>query len=299
MPSSSVVITNLIGGLGNQMFQYAAGRALADRHNAKLLLDLSGFENYSLRRYELETLNIRAEIASQSDIEFFRSSVPFRWEMGKVLNNFSKILLSKKKAQVFNESTFSFMPELQKQPLPLYMSGYWQSERYFNNSSDIIRRDFELKEPLDVENKKILNKIQQTVSISLHVRRGDYVTNSTTAKFHGTCSLDYYYSAIRFVASRVQHPHFFIFSDDLDWVSKNLNLSHPSTLVDINGPSSGAADIALMKQCQHNIIANSSFSWWGAWLNPSPHKIVVAPQRWFNQSTHDTSDLLPAKWFKL
>jgi hypothetical protein len=145
----------------------------------------------------------------------------------------------------------------------------------------------------------VLGSIKQTTSVSLHVRRGDYVTNTTTAQFHGTCSLAYYHAAVDYIAAQVSDPHFFVFSDDLDWVAKNLPILHLTTLVDVNGPDRGVADMSLMTACQHHIIANSSFSWWGAWLNPSTRKIVVAPKRWFNQVGHDTRDLLPESWVKL
>lgn len=294
------VITSLIGGLGNQMFQYAAGRALADRHNAKLLLDISGFENYQLRRYELEDLNIRAEIATQDELAAFKPSHHIRnGRPGRILRRLVTIFNPFKTVRTYQEPSFAYAPKLNELTPPVHLTGYWQSERYFLKQAEIIRHDFSLKSPLNAECQKIIHQIHQTPSVSLHVRRGDYVSDTTTAQFHGTCSLDYYREAVKYIAERVSHPHFFIFSDDLDWVSKNLHLNYHTTLVDVNGPDRGVADMAMMKECQHHIIANSSFSWWGAWLNPSSEKIVIAPQHWFNQATHDTSDLIPTTWIQL
>ncbi len=298
MNEDPMVIASLIGGLGNQMFQYAAARALADRHNAPLLLDTSGFEDYPLRRFELGELKIRAEIATPHHLDTIRPQ-QFKNKLGRILSHLESSLRRPGKIRIFNERSFAYDANFFEQSPPIYLNGYWQSERYFLDSARAIREDFTLKLPLDSACQNVLGNIKQTTSVSLHVRRGDYVTNTTTAQFHGTCSLAYYQAAVGYIAAQVTDPHFFVFSDDLDWVGKNLHVPYLTTLVDVNGPDRGVADMALMSACQHHIIANSSFSWWGAWLNSAENKIVVAPQRWFNQASHDTRDLLPESWVKL
>ena len=150
--------------------------------------------------------------------------------------------------------------------------------------------------PFDEENQLILDKILETNSVSLHIRRGDYVSLDYVNKIHGVCALDYYKRAIEYITKRVNPPHFFLFSDDIDWVVENLKMEHPFTVVDIN-KGKGWLDMNLMKQCKHNIIANSSFSWWGAWLNENPQKIIIAPEKW--TARKQKCDIVPLGWVKL
>jgi hypothetical protein len=188
------------------------------------------------------------------------------------------------------------MPALQA---PVYLDGYWQSERYFSDIAGVLRQEFTAEAPLDRENEALAAGIAAVNAVSLHVRRGDYVDDPTTNRFHGICAPDYYQRAVDFVASRVEAPRLFVFSDDLQWTRANLRFSVPMTFVDANPPDCGYRDMRLMTRCRHHIVANSSFSWWGAWLNPSREKIVVAPCRWFGASRNDTSDLIPPNWVRL
>ena len=289
-----MIIVKLIGGLGNQMFQYAVGRALADKNDCSLRLDISGFSDYPLRRYELGALDIRADIASAEEVARFRGAKPPHPLIDRV-----KKAIRWPQPGIFMERGFAFDPEVLDLTPPNYLEGYWQSEKYFCHIVDVLRRDFTLASALNGENQAILRKMTGTESVSLHVRRGDYVTNAHTAQYHGVCSLDYYRAAVKHIAEHVYAPNFFVFSDDTDWVEANLEIDHPMTLVRVNGPDQGVLDMALMKSCRHHIIANSSFSWWGAWLNPSHEKHVVAPSRWFNQGALDTRDLIPESWVRL
>lgn len=293
------VVIKLMGGLGNQMFQYATGRALADHHHVALKLDITGYAEDPLRKYELSLMNIRAEIATPKELRTVgtRSVTKLFW------TPFVKNIFSKKRfnnrSLYFKEKSFMFDPEIRNLKPPIYLEGYWQSERYFSNIFSALQSDFSLKISLDKLNQVILNKIISSNAVSLHVRRGDYVSNPTTAQYHGVCPMDYYREAIDYMAKNTVNPHFFVFSDDMPWVTDNLRIDHPRTLVQVNGEDRGAFDMVLMKSCRHHIIANSSFSWWGAWLNPNKEKIVVAPKRWFNQANIDTHDLLPEKWVTL
>lgn len=292
-----MIIVKLLGGLGNQMFQYATGRAVARRLNAELLLDISGFVHYDLRCYELDFWNIRARPAS--DDELVRSGV----SSGRptFLRRLARVAGLGLPINRFVEASFAYDPRIFDVADPAYLDGYFQSERYFQDIASELREEFTLRAAADEKNAEIRRKIEEAgnSAVSLHIRRGDYVSNAQTAQYHGVVSLDYYRRAVDHIAAQCEAPCFFVFSDDLDWVKCNLRIDHELVLVDANGPDSGACDMALMMACRHHVIANSSFSWWGAWLNPHPDKIVVAPQHWFSGAKHDTRDLLPAKWVRL
>ncbi len=276
-----MVIVQLVGGLGNQLFQYAAARRLANIHGACLKLDISAFERYTLHSYHLSHFCIIENIATTDDIVQVTG------------NNF---LAQDSRGLVIREQFFNFNPDLLELPDNVYLMGYWQSEKYFADIKDIIRSEFSVKHELDPINREIADCIQNCASVSLHIRRGDYINNPHTNSVHGTCSMEYYRRCVLEMAEKVHKPHFFIFSDDPEWVAKNIILDYPMTLIDHNGPARDYEDLRLMSMCQHNIVANSTFSWWGAWLNPNPNKIIFAPNRWFQEDTIDTSDLILDKW---
>jgi len=290
-----MIIVKLLGGLGNQMFQYAMGRSLADRYNVSLKLDVAAFEHYRLRRYELDDFNIRAEIASENDIASLRVSTKHHTLWHRV----KKRLLPSSSKMVFAESSFAYDERFEGVMPPAYLEGYWQTERYFVNDAGAIRNDFTLREPLDAANTAMLEQIQTVNAVSLHVRRGDYVNDRNTSRHHGICSLEYYAAAVGYITDHVENPHIFIFSDDQEWAEENLNFRCHTKFAALNSNNRGVFDMVLMQHCRHHIIANSSFSWWGAWLNPSPHKIVIAPRIWFQKASQDTRDLIPPTWIKL
>lgn len=292
-----MVITNLIGGLGNQMFQYAAGRALSLERGIPLRLDISDFANYELHQgFELQRVfNCTADIANETDVRRtlgwqFMSSVR------RVVSRSSMAALRRKAFVI--EPHFHYWPGIKNVPSDCYLMGYWQSEKYFLAAAAQIRKDFSFRSPLEHANSEFSKQIDQTCAVSLHVRRGDYVHNSKTAATYELCSLDYYNASIRHVAERVHNPNFFIFSDDITWAKSNLKIDYPSQYVEHNHGAGSYNDMRLMSLCKHNIIANSSFSWWGAWLNPSFEKIVVAPKQWFASQT-DLRDLFPKDWVTL
>jgi len=291
-----MIIVKIIGGLGNQMFQYAAGRQLAAINNTALKLDISDFRNYNLRYYGLSVFNIKELFATQEETQLYKEpeSGAFKKKIKKLLRRPSKLGITH-----IREKQYNFSPEILTLPAPLYLDGYWQSEKYFLGIADIIRKEFTVKLPQTDKNMELGQQITSCESVSLHVRRGDYVTDEKTKTIHGTCDLAYYEHCIEGLTKKIHHPHFFIFSDDPDWTEKNLKMTHPATFVSHNDAEKSYEDLRLMSQCRHHIIANSSFSWWGAWLNPHQDKIVYAPKRWFNSPSLNTKDLLPEAWTRI
>jgi hypothetical protein len=298
----SLVITRLIGGLGNQMFQYAAGRALALRRGAALKLDVTGFAavgNHTKRRYELDSLPIHASAASDVDLALFdRASKARSLRLDRVLRSL-RVGRRDGAWPIYREPHFQFDPTMPELQAPVYLDGYWQSERYFSDIAGVLRQEFAAEAPSDRENEALAAGINAVNAVSLHVRRGDYVDDPNTNRFHGICSAGYYQRAVDYVTTRVGAPHLFVFSDDPQWTRANLRFAVPVTFVDANPPHRGYLDMRLMARCRHHVVANSSFSWWGAWLNPSREKVVVAPRHWFSASGNDTSDLLPPNWVRL
>ena len=278
------------------MFQYAAGRRLAHVLGTELKLDISGYENYNLRKYELGSFNILENFASPQEVKTLTS------QKNGALAGLVRCLLRRPKDLApshIRESYFHFDSEILNLPNNIYLDGYWQSEKYFNDIEDVIRKEFAITVPQTGENQKMAELISSRESVSLHVRRRDYVSDLQTSKVHGTCGLDYYARAITEICSMVDKPYFFVFSDDPEWSKANLYISHPVIFVDHNNAFTSYEDLRLMSRCRHHIIANSSFSWWGAWLNPGSDKIVIAPERWFNKEDIDTTDLLPESWIRL
>lgn len=286
-----------MGGLGNQLFQYATARALALYHRARLQLDLSFFDEYELRRYELDAYPIKAKVASPQDLAKLRES-PVQRPIGRF--KWTKLWRHQRSVYFHVESSPYFDPGLKRLQLPLYIEGYWQSEKYFLDCRGILLREFSPKTHLEPENRAIALKISSTDSISLHVRRGDYASNELVNRVHGLVPLDYYRCAVSFLQSRLANPHIFVFSDDHEWVRENLHLSLPVTFVNTNSSDRGFRDIQLQSMCRHHITANSSFSWWGAWLNPRRDKIVIAPTHWLVDATGDDSrDRVPELWLRM
>jgi hypothetical protein len=288
----TTIITRLIGGLGNQLFQYAAARSLALKHGAEVKLDLSGFERDGLRRYELGSYPIAAAQASAAEL-----AVAAPASSGLLARIAAK--LAGPRPRHYREAHFHFDPGLARQRPALYMDGYWQSERYFADIANTLRRELTPRDDMEPENARIAEAIGSAQAVSLHVRRGDYVANAHTNAYHGVCSLHYYYDAVASITAAVPEAHFFVFSDDHAWTRENLDTGRPTTFVEANQADRGFRDMQLMSMCKHHIIANSSFSWWGAWLNPSPSKVVICPTRWFAGDDKDTSDLIPSAWVRL
>lgn len=278
------------------MFQYAFGRTLAKRLGVELKLELTDHTLNIHNGFELDRIfDIHAKESSQADLKAVMGLQRF-----SIIRKAMKVLpLSKLlKSPVVYEPHFHFAPQMLALPDNSYVYGYWQSKKYFSEIESEIRSDFSFKLPLSKPNTDSAEMMSSTNSVSLHVRRNDFAKNSTINATHGLCSLEHYQTAIQYIAERVERPHYYIFSDDIAWVKNNLKIEFPHQYVDHNHGAESYNDMRLMSMCKHHIIANSSFSWWGAWLNPSLDKIVVAPRRWFANQT-DVSDLLPQGWVTL
>ena len=298
-----MIIVRLRGGLGNQLFQYAAGKALAEYHRTELLLDSYTYNRHPYRKFELSKLNIYAKEATREQVHFFTGNNPVIRYINKRENYF-------RCPKVFAQPHYHFYEDFFSLPDNLYLSGYWQSEKHFASIGSIIREQLTPKAPLDNQNNSLIAKIRSENSISVHVRRGDYAASEDYASFFGVLSPAYYEGAIEKMRLEVERPAFYFFSDDPTWCKQTFSGLNAEFL-DHNRGEDAFKDIVLMSCCRHNIIANSTFSWWGAWLNQHQEKKVIAPQSWFQTNyltkkepvypsrLYNTKDLIPDSWVKL
>jgi hypothetical protein len=259
-----MIIVRLNGGLGNQMFQYAYAKSLSVGRKQSLWIDQSLLPVYPARNYALKVFNITAKV------------IP------KLLSRFLFRL-----GGMIPERGCGYQ----------ILKGYWQSEDYFKKIEDIIRKEFAFSIHLGPKNKKLLEEITNSDSVSIHVRRGDYVSDPKISKHHIALSALYYKRAVKMVKSKISRPSFFIFSDDLKWCRKNL--SFVDRAIFINNLPRDYIDMFLMSKCKHNVIADSSFSWWAAWLNSNNDKLVIAPKRWFKSELGKEKGILPKEWKKI
>jgi Glycosyl transferase family 11 len=293
----TMIIVRLDGGLGNQMFQYAVGRAAAIRHGTRLRFDLQTIAADTKRAYCLAAWRIAGTPASRMDMLRMR-----------VLNKVSRKLHPSApyyRHPVIVERNCSFDNNLLEAKRDCWLFGYWQSEKYFDAVAGQIRADFTPACEISITSRAVEREILASGnrSVFLHIRRGDYVSDPQTLQIHGSCSIEYYLRAADLIAQQVPDPRFFIFSDGPEWVRDNLHLPYHTTIVGHNKPSdafrvgSEHEDLWLMSRCRHAVLANSSFSWWGAWLNPVMDRIVIAPKKWLRM--HDDPDRVPERWIRI
>jgi len=287
-----MIVVRLIGGLGNQLFQYAAARRLAHKHNTVLKLDITPFEKYKLHAYSLHPFNIQENLATREDIERFNPDSKFKMLVRRITGRPCV-------GNVFYASDFVFESGILSAPDNIYMIGYWQSEKYFEEIKEIVSNELTVKSPQEGKDREVAARISDVESVSLHIRRTDYVTDPTASQRYGICGIDHYKRCVEYLAERVASPHFFVFSDDMAWAEENLKMPFPVTFVGHNDAARNYEDLRLMSQCRHNIIANSSFSWWGAWLNRNPGKIVLAPKKWLSNADPEPEKLIPESWITI
>lgn len=289
-----MIIVHLCGGLGNQLFQYAFGFALAQERGVPLKLDITHFATDDLRTYALEPYGISATIANAEEIA--RLSALRKPRQNRILNRLFPV------TQTFYEYVdLPYREQYTRVPKDAYMKGYWQSEKYFAVHRKALVNEFRLTSPLSPINQRFAEEIQRSNAVSLHIRRGDYVSSAITNWYHGTCSMEYYQRAVEIIAEKMPSPTLYVFTDDPAWAKENLHLPYPTIVLDDERGSHDYEDMHLMSLCKHHIIANSSFSWWGAWLNESTDKLVIAPKQWLANEEHNrhTLDLVPNTWMRI
>jgi len=269
-----VIVAKIIGGLGNQLFQYAFARHLSLIHDTELRLDISAYYAYKNHNYGLSNFNIIENFSSPNE---WTDLIPFK------------------------EKHFHFDQDFMNIPDNTYIQGYWQSEKYFREISSVIKNDLQFKYPMELKDKIFYESILQSNSVSLHIRRGDYVPGTYGDQVSECLTLDYYEKAIDQIQQKNPDVVFFIFSDDINWAKKNLSISRPTFYVDHNSSNTNFQDLRLMSLCKHNIIANSSFSWWGAWLNSNLKKEFYSPINWFNSNARNlnSQDIVPSEWIRI
>ena len=309
--SSKKVVVKIFGGLGNQMFQYALGRSIAKYNGLDFQVESkSGFKNdFYERRFGLSHFNIKADEVDpkilpkklvknsrfsciQKIIDFFDNKFPF-------LN----YLLDSKYWEIVYEKNLYFNPSVFNWSKNKYLTGYWQSELYFKDVREDLLNEFSLKAPLDSINHQFSENIKNTNSVGVHYRRLHGISKGLISKANSTVlgivSDDYYKKAIDYMRNHNKDLTVFIFSDDINWVRMNVEFNEKVVFVDINGDDQNYLDLYLMSLCKHQIIANSSFSWWAAWLNQNERKIIISPGKWYIDESMNKNDTIPTNWVKI
>lgn len=292
----------LRGGLGNQMFQYALGLNLAKKNRCQLVLDAVFLRdrfprrNFTYRTYDMDVFAIDA---SFTVLSYAANSLPIPgvWAGLDMVGILARCISGSQ--TLIREESKVFDPLVLAAQGDICLYGRWQSEEYFADIEDDVRTTFKFRYPLEGEAETLAEKIVAVNSVSLHVRRGDYVTFKNVEQRMGATDIAYYDRAANYIGERFTAPHFFVFSDDIQWCKTNVAIPFPTTFVDdtSSGPKA-AFHLELMSLCKHNVITNSTFSWWGAWLNKNSEKVVIAPKRWYTDPSLNET-IVPEAWIKI
>lgn len=290
-----MVVVRISGGLGNQLFQYAFGQYVAEKIKTNVLYDIQtelNMANFTSRDFALSNFNLKLDRASKKDIRsmrFFSSCNLQRFER-KVVQMYPFI-----NTKYYIEKNFQsvFLQDVKDN---CYYDGYWQLYKYLDTIESLLKTQIVLNDGFLKEYADLTKQISNSQSVSIHIRRGDYISIKANANMFITCGLDYYYSAINYVHSLFNDIKFYIFSDDIEWAKKHF-VGNQFCFMEANEPF---VDLYLMSLCRHNIIANSTFSWWGAWLNRNLHKVVISPNEWFVGKLNTCkNELIPQKWIQI
>jgi len=291
-----MLLVKLQGGLGNQMFQYAAAKGVS-RTNRHIYLDHQFLEkhhtdtaHFTARGYELNIFkNLKVRKAASRQVNLFKSSGIYN----RFLRRFIKTTVIRQ-----TENEYISIANITSGSSSLYLDGYFQSEKYFRHLREELREEFAFP-PLDTRNERLKDKIRNAPnSVSIHIRRGDYLKSPVIYDIHGVLQPEYYDKALAILQSKYDNLSLFVFSDDLIWAQANLKTGHADTcFVAGNEAGNSWKDMVLMSCCKHHIIANSSFSWWGAWLSPNKGD-TFAPSNWFNDASvrFNIHDFIPGEW---
>lgn len=284
-----MIIVKLQGGLGNQLFEYSAGLALAKKLKTELKLDVSYYENDKKRIYELDNFNISGKTANVDEIEKIQKQ-SFLVKLTK------RFWIRNHERKIFAD-TYYFDKNFFNLPNNIYLDGFYNNQEYFKNIKDAVQTEFTLKNNFSQKVELLLTTIATDNSVSIHVRRGDYILPKYQEIFY-PLTTEYYEQTVSLINQKVNDAHFFVFSDDIEW-SKTLPFPDNTAYIEKNALGiTDAEELVLMSKCKHNIIANSTFSWWGAWLNTNPDKIVIAPKKWSIYETAEKNPI-PPDWIRI
>ena len=310
-----MIVAHMMMGLGNQLFQYAAAQSLAWQHNTILKLDTSSYARYSLRRFELaDFFNITATEASPEELARYRFVHPVRrvhnklfprqkWKalpyeekpFGRAVFGAYDFLFPPHKRRVYEEKQFHYDADFFKSPDDILLKGYWHSWKYFRDYDAGIRTEFRFRDEVIAHVQQAGDKIYNENSVSVHIRRTDLLKPSIV-KEHGLTPFSFYRDALNYLAKEETNLKVYVFTDAPETVQQELRADIPFTIASNQLSKTAAEDLYLMTQCRHNIIANSTFSWWAAYLNNHPDKKVIAPNKWYNIAPYDYKDVYPPDW---
>ena len=315
-----MIIVRITMGLGNQMFQYAAALALSLEKKTALKVDVSSYEGYKLRKYELEEyFNIKTPNATAEEIVSFRFDNPVKKVWNKLVPSKKIKMLglpyeeaglprtalalydtisSPHKRKTYQECHYHFDQNFFNANKEVYLQGYWMSWKYFHKYDQQVREAFTIEKDLVNHLSNFVNEIQSSNSVSIHIRRTDYKTDPLMKKLKGEIPVAYYQKAVTRICDQYKDVKLYFFSDDIEWVKQNLSFTElPVHYIDKTITSSAIEDFYLMAQCKHNIISNSTFSWWAAFLNANENNMVIAPKKWYSDASHyNYKDVYPQDW---
>lgn len=287
-----MIKVRVIGGLGNQLFQYATARALAENLGTLTTMDVSVFKSYDVHPFRLDKFNCNTVF---SDKSFLFRRLLERNFLQKILMRLG--MLNK---YYFEDSLF-FNKNVLLLKNETNLFGYFQTEKYFVNIRQKLLEELTLTDELNEVEQALSEQIKKSNSVSIHIRRGDYISNHSASHVHGVCDSSYFKKSLEYLEEKGildENSHLYLFSDDIDWCRENLNFGYKTIFIE-GCSERPEVDMILMSQCQHHIISNSTFSWWGAWLNSNETKVVIAPIKWFKSAELDSKDIIPESWVKL
>ena len=287
-----MIISRIDGGLGNQMFQYAYGFYLAQRAETEFYLDISSYEKQPQHGYLLDHFRIDAEVLPAKLV----AKIPRKYRSSVAKVTWLQDRFGLRSLRRHKERDFGFRSSHLQAGDNRYLVGYWQSEQFFPRMRDELLKQFALRRNLTAQSQEIGGRMAESNSVALHVRRGDYVTSQSAAAIYEHLSVDYYHRCLQMWASQQYRPEVYIFSNDIAWCREQFQLEYPTHFVDHTSADTAFEDLWMMQQAACLVMANSTFSWWAAWLNQRSGRQVIAPSRWFRPGAMDGSNILCRDW---
>lgn len=289
-----MIITRIFQGLGNQLFQYAFGQALANRLRTEHLLDLRWFDNYSHHReFGLDRFRIDWTVAEEGDARKLlrRSGGALQQQLNYFMRKYTGVPIN---GMVKEDLTRQRPWRMARLNDDTYLDGYFTSEEFFSRYFPEARKQFRLKTPPSAENRNWMARMSLPNAVCVSVRRGDFVNHP----IHDLCGDDYYHNALKAVKARIPNAELFVFSDEPDWVEQHMQFDLPFHIMKHNRPDF-YEDFRLMYTCPNHVMPNSTYSWWAAWLAEKPDSLIIAPEKWLNSTEIDSSRVIPSRWEKV